>query len=184
MLSFVLNVREKRSWNLRKLEISRKTTIFLIVSFCGILLDLITKWVVFKKFEYAGRYEIIPKFLGIICSENEGIVFGFAQGKNNVLIFFSIAAIGAVFWFYKHFDTSKIISDIAFGMILSGAIGNLWDRIFHHHVRDFIDVHLGMGYHWPTFNIADSLICIGVGLLFYENLFYQKKEKHDGPVTS
>jgi signal peptidase II len=61
-------------------------------------------------------------------------------------------------------------------MILAGAIGNLWDRIFYHHVRDFIDVHLGMGYHWPTFNIADSLICIGVVLLFCEALFYKKKQ--------
>ncbi len=60
-------------------------------------------------------------------------------------------------------------------MILSGAIGNLWDRIFHHHVRDFIDVHLGMGYHWPTFNIADSLICVGVGLVLYETLFTKKQ---------
>jgi len=60
-------------------------------------------------------------------------------------------------------------------MILSGAIGNLWDRIFHHHVRDFIDVHLGFGYHWPTFNIADALICVGVGMILYETLFTKRQ---------
>ena len=42
-------------------------------------------------------------------------------------------------------------------------------------IKDFIDVHLGMGYHWPTFNIADSLICVGVGLIFYETLFTKKR---------
>lgn len=147
----------------------------MIVTFCGILLDLITKWIVFAKYENHGRLVIIKGFLQIICSENEGVVFGLAQGRNNILIFFCIAAIGAIIWFYKSFDKSRLLPNIAFGMILSGAIGNLWDRIFHKHVRDFIDVHLGMGYHWPTFNIADSLICIGVGMIFYETLFTKKQ---------
>ena len=154
----------------------KSTAIFLAVTFCGVLLDLITKWIIFKNFKDVGRYVIIPNFLGIIYSKNEGIVFGFAQGKSDILIFFSIAAIIAIFWFYKNFDRSRLFPNIAFGMILSGAIGNLWDRIFYHYVRDFIDVHLGMKYHWPTFNIADSLICIGVGLLFYETLFIKKQD--------
>ena len=148
---------------------------FLVVTFCGVFLDLITKWIVFTNFKDTERLVVIKGFLGIVCSKNEGIVFGFAQGRNNILLFFCIAAIGAILWFYINFDKSRLFPNIAFGMILSGAIGNLWDRIFHHHVRDFIDVHLGMGYHWPTFNIADSLICVGVGLIFYETLFTKKQ---------
>ena len=180
MSSCVSNARGGRNWELANLKVSKNVITFLGVTFCGVFLDLITKWIIFKKFEYAGRFEIIPKFLGIICSENEGIVFGFAQGRNNILIFFSIAAIGAIVWFYKSFDGTRLYTNIAFGMILSGAIGNLWDRIFHHHVRDFIDLHWGTAYHWPTFNIADSLICIGAGFLFYEALFCRKeKEKID-----
>jgi signal peptidase II len=177
MLNYVLSARGRRNWELVKLKVSKNAITFLGVLFCGVLLDLITKWIIFKKFAHGGRFEAIPGFLGIICSENEGIVFGFAQGKNNILIFFSIAAIGAILWFYKSFDKSGLYSSIAFGMILSGAIGNLWDRIFHHHVRDFIDLHLGMRYHWPTFNIADSLICIGAGLLLCEALFCKKTKK-------
>ncbi len=176
MSNYVLNVRGRRK-ELANLRISKNAITFLGVTFCGVLLDLITKWIIFRKFKDAGRFEVIPKFLGIICSENEGIVFGFAQGKNNILIFFSIVAIGAILWFYKSFDGTALYSNIAFGMILAGAIGNLWDRIFHHHVRDFIDIHLGMGYHWPTFNIADSLICIGAGLLFCEAIFCKRKKK-------
>lgn len=167
-----------RKRELAKIRSSKNTAIFLIVTSCGVLLDLVSKWIVFEKFNNAGRFEIITNFLGIVCSRNEGIVFGFAQGKNNILIFFSIAAIGGIFWFYMHFNTiPELYTDIVFGLILAGAFGNLWDRIFHHHVRDFIDVHLGMKYHWPTFNIADSLICIGVGLLFYKTLF-KKDQNH------
>ena len=147
----------------------------MIVAFCGIFLDLMTKWIVFVKLNDTGRFVIIKGFLGLVCSRNEGVVWGLAQGRNNILIFFCIAAIGAILWFYKTFDKSGLFSDIAFGMILSGAIGNLWDRIFHHHVRDFIDVHLGFGYHWPTFNIADSLICVGVGMILYETLFTKRQ---------
>lgn len=176
MSNYVLSVRGRRNWELARLKVSKNAITFLSIVFLGVLLDLITKWIIFKRFEDGGRFEIIPGLLGIICSENEGIVFGFAQGKNNILIFFSIAAIGAILWFYKSFDGSGLYSNIAFGMILSGAIGNLWDRIFYHHVRDFIDLHLGMKYHWPTFNIADSLICIGAGLLLCEALFYKKKK--------
>ncbi len=177
MLNVVLNVRGWRNKELVVLRVSKNVTTFLIVTFCGVILDLITKWIIFKEFKDVGRYVIIPNCLAIICSENEGIVFGFVQGINNILIFFSIAAIGAILWFYKRFEKSRLYSNIAFGMILSGAIGNLWDRIFHQHVRDFIDIHIGARYHWPTFNIADSLICIGVGLLFYETLFAEKAKK-------
>ncbi len=147
------------------------------VTFCGVLLDLLTKWFIFKKFEDTGIFVLIPNFLGIVCSENEGAVFGFAQGKNSIFIALSIVAIAAISWFYKSFNRSGLYTNIAFGMIMSGAIGNMWDRIFHHHVRDFIDVHLGMKYHWPTFNIADSLICIGIGLLLYETLFIKEHEE-------
>ncbi|MBT3413394.1 MAG: hypothetical protein HN424_05000, partial [Candidatus Jacksonbacteria bacterium] len=80
-------------------NISKNTTLFLIVTCCGIFLDLVTKWTVFAKFNDAGRHIIINGFLGFVCSRNEGIVWGLAQGRNNILIFFCIAAIGAIVWF-------------------------------------------------------------------------------------
>jgi len=144
-----------------------------------VLFDLLTKWFIFKKFEDVGRLVIIPGFLGIICSGNEGIVFGIAQGNNNLFIIFSFAAIAIISWFYRSFNKSGLSVNIALGIILSGAIGNLWDRIFHHHVRDFIDVHVGEIYHWPTFNVADSFICIGVGMILCKAVFGKEQEKTD-----
>ncbi|MDR4504310.1 MAG: signal peptidase II [Candidatus Scalindua sp.] len=141
------------------------------------LLDLLTKRFVFEKFEEAGYIAIIPNVLGIICSENEGIVFGLAQGNNRIFIILSFVAIATIFWFYHSFYKSGFSTNIAFGLILSGAVGNLWDRLFYHHVRDFIDVHAGRWYHWPTFNFADSFICIGVGLLVWETLFRKEQKK-------
>ena len=133
-----MNVKGRRKKKLARLRTSKNTILFLSVTFCGILLDLLTKWVVFANFNDTGRHVIIKGFLGIVCSENEGVVFGFAQGRNNILIFFCLAAIGVILWFYKNFDKAGLLPSIAFGMILSGAIGNLWDRIFHHHVNVYI----------------------------------------------
>lgn len=141
------------------------------------LLDLFAKYFVFEKFEEVGRVVIIPNVLAIICSENEGIVFGLAQGNNRIFIILSFVAIATISWFYHSFSKSGFSITFAFGMILAGAIGNLWDRVFHHHVRDFIDVHVGRLYHWPTFNLADSFICIGVGLLLWGTLFRKNQEK-------
>ncbi len=107
-----------RRKNLIRLKASKNIILFLAVAFSGILLDLLTKWIVFANFKDTGRHVIIKGFLGIVCSENEGVVFGFAQGRNNILIFFCIAAIGVILWFYKSFDKSGLLPSIAFGMIL------------------------------------------------------------------
>ena len=91
--------------------------------------------------------------------------------------FFCIARDRPLFYgFYKNFDKIRIISQYCLWYDTSRCYRGICGiEFFHNHVRDFIDVHLGMGYHWPTFNIADSLICVGVGLIFYETLFTKKK---------
>ena len=87
-----MNVKDRRKKKLIRLKASKNTILFLAVTFCGILLDLLTKWIVFANFKDSGRFVIIKDFLGIVCSENEGIVFGFAQGRNNILISFCLAS--------------------------------------------------------------------------------------------
>ncbi len=59
------------------------------------------------------------------------------------------------------------LTGIALALILGGAIGNLYDRVVHHFVIDFLEVHI-VHYHWPDFNVADSAICIGACLLILE----------------
>lgn len=157
----------------------KDTLIFCGIILCGTVSDLLSKWWIFGKYKEIGYVDLVPGFLGIICSKNEGIVFGLFQGSSNALIYFTPFAMGLIVWiFYKSNKAGKAskISTIGLGIILGGASGNLWDRVFYHSVRDFIDIHLGR-YHWPTFNIADLLICFGVGLLILKTLS-AKDTKH------
>ncbi|MEK7788603.1 MAG: signal peptidase II, partial [Planctomycetota bacterium] len=86
-------------------------------------------------------------------------------GKTSAFIVFSAIAIVVILFIYIKSDKTIFISNLALGLVLAGAIGNLWDRIWFRGVRDFIDLHIGDKYHWPTFNVADSLICVGVFIL-------------------
>jgi signal peptidase II len=144
-------------------------------AFIGLVLDQFTKWAVFKDLKEAGAVSIIPGFLNFLCSKNRGSVFGFAQGKNSALVLFSFIAIGVIIWIYIRSKKSLILG-LSMGFILAGAVGNLWDRIFYSYVRDFIDIHLGTAFHWPTFNIADALICLGIGLMLLETFLLEGRE--------
>ena len=94
--------------------------------------------------------------------------------KNNVFIIFSIIAIVLIIGIYVKSDKSPFVSNLALSLVLAGAIGNLWDRIWYGYVRDFIDFHIGSKYHWPTFNVADSLICIGIFFMVFSTFSASK----------
>lgn len=152
--------------------------IFYLIIAIGSASDLISKCIIFGKFTNAGYVNIIPNYIGFICSINEGIAFGFFPSKSNVLIYFTIFAVCAILWIYYRTDKSSDLNTVGLATILSGAVGNLFDRIKYHSVRDFIDVHVG-NHHWPTFNVADILICVGVGLLVLKTI----KTKDNNPTT-
>jgi signal peptidase II len=118
----------------------------------------------------SSRKIIIPNFIDIIARENEGAAFSLFRGWTTLLVVISAAAlvvVVAVFFFGKIHRRLVLFS---LGCMTAGIIGNLYDRAFNDgRVRDFIDVYVG-AYHWPTFNVADSLLCIGVGLLIIANL--------------
>ncbi len=86
----------------------------------------------------------------------------------------TVAAVCIMLYLVISNKVSDYLEKLALLLILGGAIGNLIDRIIHKHVIDFIDVYAlvqNQHFHWYTFNIADSLICIGVGLLLFKNIF-------------
>ena len=156
-----------------------------LIVFCFTILlasvvDISSKWVIFEKYKDSGYKTLIPNFLGIICSRNEGIAFGLFPNKSNALIYLTLFAVVIIVWLYYRSDKEDILNTLGLAFIISGAIGNLWDRIFFHAVRDFIDIHAG-NLHWPTFNIADVLICTGVGLVILKNK-NKGNEIHHKPV--
>ena len=154
--------------------------IFWTLMIGGLALDLWTKKAVFNWLKPMETYPIIEGFLRLARAENNGAAFNLFAGKPQFLAAVSIIAlIGILAVFLSSGGLHKLVH-IALGLFAAGVCGNLYDRLFNSgSVRDFIDVYWG-DYHWPTFNVADSLLCIGVGLLIISSFFTEKPDqKHD-----
>lgn len=155
----------------------KNTATFVIAAVCGVIADIVSKWVVFSQLDEFDEINLIPGLLAIVLSKNEGVVFGMFPGKTNAFIIISIIAIAVILFIYITSDKSLFVSNLALGLVIAGAIGNLWDRIWYGYVRDFIDLHIGNRYHWPTFNIADSLICIGISFMVFTSFCASKPKE-------
>ena len=126
--------------------------------------DLFSKWLLFHTVGESRRLLVVPGFFALGPSRNTGGLFGVGRGRAEVFIFLSLAAIGLILWMFFTLDRPTRWPVMGLGSVLGGAAGNLWDRVIHGSVRDFLDVQLG-SYHWPTFNVADVFICLGAAIL-------------------
>lgn len=119
----------------------------------------------------------IPHFLNFTYVENRGIAFGMFQNMHYIIIPLTLVImVLCVFLSVKAHKEGKKLASLSFTLILSGAVGNLIDKIRLGYVVDFIHT-LFMDF--PVFNLADTFICIGAGLLFVYILFFDKEEKND-----
>lgn len=150
---------------------------FFIVSFV-ILLDQASKaWILYDLMNPPQMISLLP-FLDIILTWNKGIGFGLFQAHTVwgmvALIFLALIISGGLsIWLWK---TNDKLSLVSLSMIIGGALGNIIDRLRFGAVVDFIYVHIYIfGYHFPAFNVADSAITVGVGLLLIENYVREKK---------
>jgi signal peptidase II len=113
---------------------------------------------------------VLEGFFKFVHWGNTGSAFSMFQGRNGVLALVSIAAIVILYLTRHHFDAHTVTGQVALGLIFGGIVGNLIDRVFRGHVIDFIYFYIirrdGSELGFPAFNVADSAICIGVGLLF------------------
>ena len=146
----------------------------------GLALDLWSKKAVFDWLKPEETFPIINGFLRLIIAVNNGAAFNLFAGKPYFLAAVSIIAILAIFAAFLFSGNMPKLVHIALGLFAAGVCGNLYDRLFNQgSVRDFIDVYRGT-YHWPTFNVADSLLCVGVGLLIISTFIIEKPaQKHD-----
>ena len=120
---------------------------------------------------------VIPHF-SLTMVWNEGVSFGMLKGFGIWPLVGLALAISAIFvgWIFK---SSTWVECVALAMVVGGAIGNVIDRVRFGAVADFFDVY-AYGYHWPSFNIADAAITIGVAMLLVHGLFSKHGEKtHD-----
>ena len=144
------------------------------------LADRLTKWLIETRVSFSDTYKIIPGFFDIVRSENRGVAFGiFNDGTSELRSFFlvalSLAAVVGVAFVLRKAHQMDRVSLWAFALILGGAAGNVFDRIVHGRVTDFLELYAGE-YHWPTFNVADSAIVIASGLLVIDLLRPKRKE--------
>lgn len=136
-----------------------------------VILDQLSKALILRILSYPDERVILSGFFKIVHWRNTGSAFSMFQQQNGWLALISIAAITILYLTRHHFDSHTLPGQVALGLIFGGIVGNLIDRVFRQHVIDFIYFYLirrdGSELGFPAFNIADSAICVGVGLLFF-----------------
>ena len=147
----------------------------LLVSSLIIAADQLSKYVIQKTIVLHTQVEVISHFFNITHIMNPGGAFGFfATGSPGLrkFIFLFLSSLVALFvlWLYHRCAREHLFLSIGLAMIFGGAVGNLIDRFRFGMVVDFLDFYIGAN-HWPAFNVADSAITIGMGILFYHILF-------------
>lgn len=152
----------------------RQKMLAILVIALIIILDQITKHAVLTHFQSGGTSFSITSFLNFVLVKNQGISFGFLNFGYFTGVWFLTAltisiTLGLFVWLWKS-EGCMTVSTLA--LIIGGAIGNILDRIRHNAVIDFLDFHAA-GWHWPAFNVADSAITLGVGLM----IIYQYRHK-------
>jgi signal peptidase II len=138
--------------------------------------DYITKQIASAKLSTSPRdaYKVISGFLSLSLAENSGVAFGLFDDlqsgwKPYVLAAIAMAAIAVILIYSMHTSRDRKLLQIALAITMGGILGNLVDRISHGFVVDFIDCHINK-FHWPTFNIADSAITVGIVLLLIDTV--------------
>ena len=159
----------------------RKYWILIIVCLLVLFLDQWTKLIIQRSLSLYQRIEVIHGFFNLVHVRNTGGAFGIFGGEGGGVgsLFFvvvSVVAIGSILILLTRLKEDEVIISLSFSLILSGAVGNLIDRLWHGEVVDFLDFYVS-SYHWPAFNIADSAICVGIGLMILVLFVKDHKKK-------
>ena len=142
----------------------------LLIGLLVVALDQLTKQLVLRFLGYAQEMVVIQGFFKFVHWGNTGAAWSLFRGNNELLAGVALVALLILFLSRHHFDSRTLLSQVAFGMICGGIVGNLIDRLWAGHVIDFIyfyiEPRVGTELGFPAFNLADSAICSGVALVF------------------
>ena len=146
------------------------------VAIVAFALDQLTKWLVLRRFAEGEELVVIPGFFNLTLRFNTGAAWSMFSGNNAVLTLVALVALVALYLVRHHFGVHRLLGQFAFGLIFGGIAGNLLDRLLpsRHAVVDFLHFYLARRgametWSFPAFNIADSAICVGVGIIFILN---------------
>ncbi len=158
---------------------------YTVLTLLVVVADQWSKWWVEQNIVPGVPRPVIEGFLNLILVENRGVAFGlFPAGQTTkvlLLIGLGLLALGVVSVYFLKTPRQDRLLLTALALILGGAIGNLADRIAAGAVTDFIDAYYG-SYHWYTFNVADSAISVGIGLMLLEIFRSRETEPAEAPV--
>ena len=172
---------------------SRKWLIFVLLVLAVIVLDQTTKYWVFNNIDYRfGSISVIPGVFDIVHAQNPGALAGFLRNfeyRHYVFLSFTVFAIGIVVQMVYQLNEDERFLPVALSLIAGGALGNAWDRVDKGTVTDFLRVYseneavvgflrkLGIPPEWPSFNVADMALVIGVGMFMVHYLFLEEPEE-------
>jgi len=158
---------------------SRKYWFLMLLTPFLVAADQGSKTVVENSFSHAARMDIIPGLLNLVYARNPGMAFGMLidlpeTWRLPLFLGISVLAVLIIGHLFRQTAAKAVLMPAALALILSGAIGNLTDRFRWGYVVDFIQMHWRQHY-WPTFNVADSAISVGIALLILDTLFTAEK---------
>jgi signal peptidase II len=154
---------ENQKSKIQRLLAYRRFWLFAVVFFA---LDQITKAMIaarlpFGSYGRGAQIEIFPGLLNLVHVGNTGAAWSMFSGQSIWLALLAVGTLAAIYIWRHNLGLQHVAAQPAFGLLSSGILGNLVDRLAHGHVIDFLDFHFGT-YVYPTFNVADSAICVGV----------------------
>ncbi|EKO3391557.1 signal peptidase II [Vibrio fluvialis] len=141
--------------------------------------DIAIKLVVMNSMGYGweNRIEILP-FFNLLYVHNYGAAFSFLSDQAGwqrwLFTGIAFAVVGLLVFWMRRLPSSDKWNNMAYALIIGGAVGNVFDRVVHGFVVDYLDFYWGT-YHWPAFNLADSAICIGAAMIILDG-FRGKKQ--------
>ncbi len=135
----------------------------LVPSFLLIALDQAAKYVVRTNFALHESRPVISGFFSLTYVQNRGAAWGVLSGWGLLLVALAVVMLAVLARYRRTIFGDGAFGRISFVLLIAGIIGNLIDRVVLGHVVDFLDFHVGQS-HFPAFNVADSCICVGVGL--------------------
>jgi signal peptidase II len=157
----------------------RRWAIFGSIAIIGLVVDQLTKLYIDRSMQMFQSIPVIDGLFNITYVRNKGAAFSFLSHASWRLPFFiAISAVAAVVIViaFNRLKSDQRLAQVSLSMIFSGAVGNLIDRVRRGEVVDFLDVYW-RAHHWPAFNVADSLICVGVALLALDMLREEQRQK-------
>lgn len=138
-----------------------------ILALVLIALDQITKLIVANTMEYGQSISILGRFFELTYVHNTGAAWSMLEGKMGFFYLISIVALAVLGYFFLKTSASEKYTKLGLILMMAGTIGNFIDRLAYQYVIDFLDFVI-FGYDFPVFNVADSVLCIGVMFILFD----------------